>query len=33
VGLVIAGMFVLTWAVALLVWRVGRIEKRWAIDN
>jgi len=29
IGFVIAGMFVLTWAVALLVWRVGRIEERW----
>jgi nickel/cobalt transporter (NiCoT) family protein len=29
VGLVVVGMFVLTWAVALLVWRYGRIEERW----
>ena len=29
VGFVIVGMFVLTWAVALLIWRVGRIEARW----
>jgi nickel/cobalt transporter (NiCoT) family protein len=28
-GYLIAGMFVLTWVVALLVWRVGRIEERW----
>jgi nickel/cobalt transporter (NiCoT) family protein len=28
-GYVIVGMFVLTWAVALVVWRVGRIEERW----
>ncbi len=28
-GLIIAGMFVLTWAVALAVWRFGRIEERW----
>jgi nickel/cobalt transporter (NiCoT) family protein len=33
VGFVIVGMFVATWAVALLVWRVGRIEERWAPDN
>jgi len=33
VGFGIAGMFVATWAVALLVWRVGRIEERWAADN
>jgi high-affinity nickel-transport protein len=30
VGYVIVGMFVVTWAVALLVWRLGRIEERWA---
>jgi high-affinity nickel-transport protein len=29
-GLVIAGAFVVTWAGALLVWRVARIERRWA---
>ena len=28
-GYVIVGMFVVTWAVALVVWRVGRIEERW----
>jgi high-affinity nickel-transport protein len=28
-GFVIAGMFVLTWAIALSVWRFGRIEERW----
>ncbi len=28
-GFVIVGMFVLTWAVALGVWRWGRIEERW----
>ena len=34
-GFVIVGMFVLTWMVALLIWRVARIEERWAIpvDN
>ncbi len=30
VGFVVVGMFVLTWAVALLVWRYGRIEQKWA---
>jgi len=30
VGFVIVGMFVATWAVALSVWRFGRIEERWA---
>jgi high-affinity nickel-transport protein len=29
VGLIVVGMFVLTWAVALLVWRYGRIEEKW----
>jgi nickel/cobalt transporter (NiCoT) family protein len=35
VGFVIVGMFVATWVVALLIWRVARIEERWAIpvDN
>jgi high-affinity nickel-transport protein len=30
-GYVIVGLFVLTWAVATLVWRVRRIEERWAL--
>jgi len=29
VGFAIVGLFVLAWAVALLVWRVARIEERW----
>jgi len=29
VGYVIVGLFVLTWIVALAVWRVARIEDRW----
>ncbi|HEX4011355.1 MAG TPA: HoxN/HupN/NixA family nickel/cobalt transporter [Solirubrobacteraceae bacterium] len=29
-GFVIVGMFVATWTVAMLVWRVGRIEERWS---
>jgi high-affinity nickel-transport protein len=28
-GFVIVGMFVLTWAAAMLVWRYGRIEEKW----
>ncbi len=28
-GFVIVGMFVVTWAIALLLWRYGRIEERW----
>jgi nickel/cobalt transporter (NiCoT) family protein len=29
-GFVIVGMFVITWAAALLVWRYGHVEERWA---
>jgi nickel/cobalt transporter (NiCoT) family protein len=29
-GFIIAGMFVATWAIALSVWRLGRIEERWS---
>jgi len=28
-GYIIVGLFALTWAVALAIWRVGRIEERW----
>ncbi|TVT25741.1 HoxN/HupN/NixA family nickel/cobalt transporter [Amycolatopsis acidiphila] len=31
VGFVIVGLFAVTWVVALVVWRVGRIEERWAV--
>jgi nickel/cobalt transporter (NiCoT) family protein len=30
VGYLIVGLFVLTWAIALAVWRFGRIEERWS---
>jgi nickel/cobalt transporter (NiCoT) family protein len=30
VGFVVVGIFVLTWAAALLIWRYGRIEEKWA---
>jgi len=30
VGFGIVGLFVVTWGVALAVWRFGRIEERWA---
>jgi high-affinity nickel-transport protein len=30
VGFMIVGLFVLTWAIALAVWRYGRIEERWS---
>jgi high-affinity nickel-transport protein len=29
-GFVIVAMFVMTWAIALLIWRLGRIEERWS---
>ncbi len=31
-GYGIVGLFVVAWAVALLVWRYGRIEERWSAD-
>jgi high-affinity nickel-transport protein len=30
VGYVVVGLFVVTWVLAVTVWRVGRIEERWA---
>jgi high-affinity nickel-transport protein len=32
IGYFIAGLFVLTWALALVIWRIGRIEEKWAAD-
>lgn len=32
VGFVVVGLFVLTWAVSLAVWRFGRVEERWTAD-
>lgn len=32
VGFVIVGLFVFTWAAALLVWRFGRIEEKWTAE-
>jgi high-affinity nickel-transport protein len=29
-GFVIVGMFVLTWAGALVIWRLGHIEEKWS---
>jgi high-affinity nickel-transport protein len=29
-GFVIVGIFLLTWAIALSIWRLGRIEERWS---
>ena len=31
VGYIVVGLFVLTWAVALAIWRFARIEERWAL--
>jgi high-affinity nickel-transport protein len=31
-GFILVGMFVVTWAVAVAVWRFGRIEERWTAD-
>jgi high-affinity nickel-transport protein len=28
-GIIIVAMFVATWAIALAIWRIGRIEERW----
>jgi high-affinity nickel-transport protein len=28
-GFIIVGLFVATWILALLVWRIGRVEERW----
>lgn len=32
VGFVVVGLFVVTWVVALLVWKYGRVEERWEQD-
>jgi nickel/cobalt transporter (NiCoT) family protein len=32
-GFVIVGVFVVTWIVALLIWRVGKIEQKWDTAN
>ncbi|MEW2400490.1 HoxN/HupN/NixA family nickel/cobalt transporter [Streptomyces sp. NPDC046862] len=32
IGYVVVGLFFATWAVALLVWKVARIEERWTAD-
>ena len=29
VGYLIVALFVVTWAIAVTVWRVGHIEERW----
>lgn len=32
IGYVVVALFVLTWAVAVAVWRLGRIEERWSAE-
>jgi high-affinity nickel-transport protein len=33
VGFAVVGLFVVTWALALAIWRFGRIEERWATSQ
>ena len=33
VGFAVVGLFALTWAVAVAVWRFGHIEERWMPEN
>ena len=33
VGYIVVGLFVATWALALAVWRFGRLEERWALPG
>ncbi len=33
VGYAIVALFVVTWLVALAVWRYGRIEQRWSVEQ
>jgi high-affinity nickel-transport protein len=33
VGYIVVALFVATWAIALAVWRFGRIEERWALPS
>jgi nickel/cobalt transporter (NiCoT) family protein len=32
IGYLVVGLFVLTWAIAIAVWRLGRIEERWSAE-
>jgi high-affinity nickel-transport protein len=29
-GYLVVGLFVLTWAVSVCIWKFGKIEQRWA---
>ena len=31
-GFVIVGLFVATWAAALLIWRYGNVEEKWTTN-
>ena len=33
IGYVIVGLFVVTWGVALAIWKMGRIEERWQLPS
>lgn len=33
VGFVIVGVFVVTWVVALLIWKLGGLDRRWAATD
>jgi high-affinity nickel-transport protein len=33
VGYIVVALFAATWAVALAVWRFGRLEERWALPG
>ena len=32
IGYLVVALFVLTWAIAVAVWRLGRIEERWSAE-
>jgi high-affinity nickel-transport protein len=32
-GYIIAGLFALTWTLAIAIWRLGRIEERWSLGD
>jgi nickel/cobalt transporter (NiCoT) family protein len=32
IGFLIVGLFIVTWAGALLIWRYGRIEEKWTVQ-
>jgi len=33
IGFVIVGVFVVTWVVALLIWKLGGLDRRWAATD